>query len=225
MPRFSLLAALAVAGSACTGSSDVTEPVPPPSPPTSPAPTGQVTARVTVSGDPALGPGVYGIQLNGVLEGNALANEDIRIVVREGGYRVGLVPLSTVFSPSWCTTVGAIVQDVVVLRGKTVAVEFTVDCPLLAGEGEVVLQVTTTGTNLPTGFPITLTRGNGPPYSVTYGVPVNATWRGNVPVGAYRARIDLTGSCSRAYSETVFDLPSMVRAGTATTFRFTITCH
>jgi hypothetical protein len=217
-----ILLALTVACAGCAKDS-LDDPIGPSQPRAS---SGEVDVLVKVSGDASLGPASYGVRLDNVLSGMAVANEILRVFPREGSYLVSLAPFSSWFFPTWClpTSVGA--RNVSVVAGRGASAEFEVTCPPLIGTAQLTLVVSASGSNVPAEFQFLVARVSGPPYSVAVQVPANSSKTVEVSVGSLRTSIVLSRNCSRSYTEILFGSgPRVVRARSIHRLTFTVSCR
>ena len=179
---------------------------------------GDLAVSINVTGDPSLGPSAFRIWVDGNVWGIAQPNETQKQQVRAGAHEIVVAPLEddegcvlgacwyplSSLLNSWCALASADHQSVTVTPGQIQSVTFALDCPLLIGEGAIVIEiVATTGTSVPAQFGVIITRMRGPAFSQTVNVPANGSATFTVPVGIYTFTVIAGPTCEQTISDIV----------------------
>lgn len=146
------------------------------------------TLLVNVSGDPTAGPGSYSLNFDGNSWTTIAPNKETQFAVIVGQHRIALS------SGPWCTGLGANSFLGQFSGSSMPRITFAVDCPSLSGNAMVELTVSVSGSSPPLEVPVTLSRLNGSPLSVTLKAPTDKTSQHSVPLGLYR--MTFQGNCT-----------------------------
>jgi hypothetical protein len=180
----------------------------PPAPAETAPPQGELAISVNVTGDPFTGPDSFNIVSNG---SNWLAvppNGIVRRTVSAGRYELSIAPISA-STPGlpvgpWCTKLAPDAQSVVVEKGLLQTVAFSVDCPPLAGSGQLTVTVRVINAKTPAMIPVTVSRiTRGPQYSRTIGVPANDSLTVPVEVGVLQVTPASGSGCYGVYPNAI----------------------
>jgi hypothetical protein len=205
-------------------------------------PSGELAVTVKITGDPALGPALFNISVDGKIWGVVNRNEVLKQTVDTGSHAVAfaaLVPpvyclpflscanLYTALLNSWCALPDVNRQSIAVPEGETRDVLFVVDCPPLVGQGVITLTAVTTGTVVPGEFPVAIERlSNGPVFRRTVSVPSNGSVETTLPVGIHRFSINLGSTCRSTIPNAVPNtFTAVLRSGQEIRETLSVTCN
>jgi hypothetical protein len=204
MRKPSTLLVLAFVAIACSDNPYALAPVDPA------PPQAELAISVNVTGDPTTGPDSFNIVSNG---SNWLAvppNGVVRRPVSPGRYQLSLAPLSTFgplgrpAGPDWCAKLAPDAQSIVVEKGLLKAVAFGVDCPPLAGSGQLTVTVRVISAKIPALIPVTVRRmTRGPQYSRTIDVPANESLTVPLQVGVLQVAPASGSGCTGVYPSAI----------------------
>jgi hypothetical protein len=185
---------------------DVTCAAPPPPPP----PTGNVVVTTATSG--ASLPSGYTTTLDSGPATPIGVNDSVTTTgINPGNHTVALGGV-----PGNCTVTGPNAQTVTVTAGSTARAAFTIGCT--AATGSLTVTTTTTGSNLPAGYTLSLENGQ----SGTIGSNASVTATG-IPTGNHTVTLGgVPGNCTVVSPN---PLAVTVTAGATTQASFTISCR
>ena len=168
-------------------------------------PQGELAIAVNVTGDPSTGPDSFNIVLNGSKWISVPPNGVVRRSVDTGRHQVSLGPLATPtlglpVDPVWCAKLAPDAESVAVEKGLLQTVSFGVDCPPLAGSGQLVVTVRVSSAKIPAVIPVTVSRlTRGPQYSQTIEVPANESLTVPSAVGVLQVAPASGSGCKGLY--------------------------
>src|SRR5207249_11523773 len=149
------------------------------------------------------------------LDGGPASPIGINDSVTATGIAAGEHPVALSGVPGNCTAAGPNPQPVTVAAGSTARAAFTIGCA--AATGSLTVTTTTTGSNLPAGYTVTLDTGQ----SGAIGANDSVTATG-IAAGDHAVTLSgLPGNCSLASPN---PQAFTIAAGTTTQVGFTISC-
>ena len=171
--------------------------------------TGSLTVTTTTTGSSL--PAGYTVTLDNGQPGTIGSNDSVTVTgIAPGDHAVSIGGV-----PANCTVAGPNPQTVTVAAGGSARAAFTIGC--VAATGSLTVTTTTTGSNLPAGYTVTLETGQ----SGTIGANASVTATG-IPTGGHT--VTLSGVPANCTVQSPNPLAVTVTAGATAQASFTISC-
>lgn len=187
------------------------------------SPMAQVFIRVDVSGDPAVGPQLYWITLDGYWWTAIDPARETPLSLSRGVHTVG-VGFRDNTADLWCAGVGQMSYQMTFASDQSRSIHFDVNCPPLSGSGTIDVSIDRSGRTQPSMMSARFNRLNGPAVQDSFDVDVKALTERTMPPGVYSVDYYTKGCSGISTLHSIRKEPVIVRDGAKTPVQLQVTC-